>query len=340
LPELRIRDYRHVLAEVFTERLFTNCELNESGEIVKSSGVLTEIDIFSACLEAGRLNLIPNATVDALFRSTQYMEAGFVTEAGDLLLKRLENECRRIAFADPSHSSQQFLLFLDDGGKLRVRPFGTTGLGTLDEASMPNGPFCFRGGTFQISRTQADFTEGVIAELEDMINSLSASEQDFQMFFEQHPRLLAGLDFGVVHPHPILHKDDGGRLVPDFFLENVEAGTSALLDLKTPLKDVVVRRPNRVYFSQHIQNAISQLQYYREWFENAHNRSAIERKLKLSRKVFRPRIVLVAGRSTNFIDEIERIRLITNQRDGIDFWTYDDVLARAKRYQAFLRGET
>lgn len=340
LKELRIREYRGLLSEVFTERLFSGGGLNQSGELVRSTGLLTEVDMFAACLESGRLQLLPTPTVEALLgKDLALINAGFVTEEGDRVLEHIEAEARRIALVDPSHSSQQFLLFLDDNGKFRIRPFGATALGTLDESNMPHGPFIFRGNTFQVSRVHPDFTSDVLTELESLINSAVVTEHDFQAFFEKHPRLLAGLDFGTVHPHPILHRDEGGNLVPDFFLEKMDVGASALLDLKTPSQNLVVRRPNRVYFSQFVQNAIAQLQFYREWFEDHGNRSQIERTLGLSQRVFRPRLVLVAGRASHFQNEVERVRLVSNQRDEVDIWTFDDVLARARRYQEFLRGD-
>src|SRR5437762_9457151 len=51
---------------------------------------------------------------------------------------------------------------------------------------------------------------------------LDLPEKEFQQFFEANPHFLLTLgDYKRVHPQLILHEDDGGQLVPDFFLEKL-----------------------------------------------------------------------------------------------------------------------
>ncbi len=116
----------------------------------------------------------------------------------------------------------------------------------------------------------------VLFELENLLNYRGTVEKDFQHFFEQHPFLLTGLDFRKAHPQPLLYKDDGTSLIPDFFLEKLDNHWDTILDLKRPYEDMVVRRKNRVYFSQAIHNAAAQLRYYSEWFESPTNRKTFE----------------------------------------------------------------
>lgn len=184
------------------------------------------------------------------------------------------------------------------------------------------------------------FSADSIAEFEDLINSRNVLEQTFQNFFERHPEFLKSLDFEKIHPQPILYKDDGARLIPDFFLEQIDCGWHAIADLKRPYDNMVIRKKNRVYFAQRIQDAIAQLLYYKEWFEDPKHREEFERTQRLSTKVYRPKMVLIAGRSAHFIDDVERIRLLSAQDANLSLWTYDDVLRRAQRYKAFAQGCT
>ena len=115
-------------------------------------------------------------------------------------------------------------------------------------------------------------------------------------------------------------------------------GWHAIADLKRPYEHMIIRKKNRVYFSQWVQEAIAQLHYYKEWFESRKNRESFEQTQKLSTKVYRPKMVLIAGRNYNFIDEIERIRLLSDQDQDLTLWTYDDVLERAKKYRKFADG--
>ena len=190
----------------------------------------------------------------------------------------------------------------------------------------------FRGGVLQPLSAATLYSVDLIGQLEDMINSDKCSENDFQQFFESHPHLLIGIDFKEAHSQPVLYKDDGGRLIPDFFLEKIDSRWDAILDLKKPYESMVIRRPNRTYFKQWIQETISQLQYYREWFDSPLNRRQFEDTLNLDTKVFRPKMVIVAGRSHHFSDDVERMRLLSNQNRDLELWTYDDILCRAKRY--------
>ncbi|NJL29148.1 MAG: DUF4263 domain-containing protein [Thermoanaerobaculia bacterium] len=330
--------FSSLVRSLFTDQFLNFGQLNSSGKLVLDSGFLAETDLFISCLEAGRSGILPTRAAKTILDPLGMVDHGFVTNEGELLLEAMESDCRAIGAIDPSHSSQQFLLFLDEEGMFRVRPFGANAIGVMDEPRLPQGPFLFRGGTLQSYSAGGDFSLEVLAELEELINSERTRENDLQLYFKRNPEVLAGLDFGDVHSQPILFKDDGSKLIPDFFLEKVDPGWDAILDLKKPDVDIIVRRKNRNYFSQWIQNAIAQLQFYREWFENPSNCRDLEARLGLPGRIFRPKMILVAGRRSSFESEIERIRLVSNQSDRLEFWTYDDVLARARRYRDFLCG--
>lgn len=310
--------------------------MNSAGELVASTRLLTEVDLFAGALEAGRGALFASKVVKALLRPLDLVAANIVAPAGDALLDRMVKEIRQLGSVDPSHAQQQFILFLDEDGNFRIRPFGATALGRLAESRLPEGPFIFRGGSLQPLEARSEFDLGVIAEFESLVNSAKTSERDYQVFFERNPYFLSGLEYGRIHPHPILYKDDGRALIPDFFLEKMDGGWEGILDLKRSDKPLVIRKLNRTYFAQWVQEAISQLKFYREWFDGSKNRRAIERQLGLPRAVFRPKIVLVAGRKHHFQSEVERVRLMEDQGHDFTLWTYDDLLGRAKIYNDFI----
>ena len=130
------------------------------------------------------------------------------------------------------------------------RPFGATSLERLDSPNLPAGPFIVRGNLLEPVTQRTLYSEEAISELELLMNSGTAAESDFQRLFERWPILLTGLDYAQAHFQPILHRDEGGTLIPDFFLEKVEGGWDAIVDLKKPYDEMVVRRPNRIYFRQ------------------------------------------------------------------------------------------
>jgi len=329
-------NYKAILDDIFIQNFPFSHGLTVTGKKVQNSGLLTEVDIFVGTLEAARNRLFPNLTGEKILRAAGLYDGKYPDSSADDFLLGIELICSSIIDLDYSHSSQQFVVFLDDDGKLRLRPFGANVFGTLDELYLPKGPFVFRGDVIQPITSSLIFSEKVIGQLEEMMNSQVCSEQDFQKYFELHPQLLTGLNFSKAHPQPILFKDDGSKLIPDFFLEKIDSGWDAILDLKKPYDSMVIRRNNRVYFKQWVQEAIAQLQYYREWFDSSNNRGQFEETLKIKSKVFRPKMIIVAGRSYHFLDDVERMRLLSNQQSEIDIWTYDDLLKKGKRYKSLL----
>lgn len=103
-----------------------------------------------------------------------------------------------------------------------------------------------------------------------------------------------------------------------------------------PYDDLVVRRRNRTYFQQHVQNAIAQLRFYQEWFESPSNRRVFEERWQV--RTFRPKMVIVIGRKHHFLDDVERLRLVSGLADRLEVWTYDDLLGRARRMRSLFTG--
>ena len=334
----RLGRFKALLEGIFVSRFPFKSGLHKAGQGVLDSGVLTETDLFIGCLQAGRRSVLPNQTARALLEAAGLSADGDSTQASDRYLSKLEMLCKSVIATDKSHAEQQVVLYLDSKERIRLQIFGASAVGQLEDRLTKMGSFVFRGGVIQPAPRSSLFSHDAILRLEDLINSKTALERDFQQFFELHPEFLKTLDFSKVHAQPILYKDDGSRLIPDFFLEQADCGWHAIADLKRPHDDMVIRRKNRTYFSQWVQESIAQLQFYKEWFENSRNREIFEQTQKLSTKVYRPKMVLIAGRSSAFEDEVERIRLLSAQDPNLTLWTYDDVLRRAKTYRQFAEG--
>ena len=206
-------------------------------------------------------------------------------------------------------------------------------LSDFHQAHERSGSIIYRDGLLQpIDAVLPGVSTSAIDELESLINSVGAAERDFQVFFERNHFLLTGLDFKTAHAQPILYKDDGSKLIPDFFLEKMEGGWDAIVDLKRANGDLVVRRRNRTYFHHHVQNAIAQLRFYQEWFESPSNRRLFEEHWHV--QTFRPKMVIVIGRRHHFQGDVERLRLLSGLPDRLEVWTYDDLLTKARRFRS------
>lgn len=304
---------------------------------------LDELDLFLSLLEASVQGTEPNSLGGNLLKAAGIDEPSHVRayltkedlawQRCDDYLLRLCKEAKKIVKADPSHSLLQFALYLDDKRRIHVRPFG---VGTLSRVSGAHPldeeqKYIYRGGILQpITSVLPGLSEDILGQLEEMMESRHATEQDFQDFFRFHPELLTGLNFKKAHPQPILYQDEGSLLIPDFFLEKLSVGWDVILDLKKPYDEMVTRRKNRTYFKQHVQNAIAQLEFYKEWFDSPSNRRLFQEHYGVS--TFRPRMVIVIGRKHHFRDDVERVRLLDTLPQHLDIWTYDDLLQRAKRY--------
>lgn len=167
-----------------------------------------------------------------------------------------------------------------------------------------------------------------ILELEDLINSRSAKEEDFQRFFEIHPYFFRMWDYRDIYPHVYLTREDGGPLIPDFILVNPEMHKAMLLELKMPSTKVVTRKPNRVRFSSAIEEAKSQLLEYKDWFDDSYNRTKLKERVGM--EIYRPRMGVIIGSDQEFRSVIERQKLADRYSD-IEVVTYDDIVEFAQR---------
>ena len=179
------------------------------------------------------------------------------------------------------------------------------------------------------------FTQNSIEELEELINSSSAKEQEFQEFFERFPHFLRVGDHREVHPHVYLTREEDLDLIPDFILTNSEAHRATLLELKkaAPRTRLVRHTDNRIRFADAIMEARAQLLEYRDWFEQPKHRQLVKRKLGF--EIYRPRMMVIIGRSSEFSDGMERAKLDSTLPD-LNVMTYDDILRHATQRNAII----
>lgn len=163
-----------------------------------------------------------------------------------------------------------------------------------------------------------------LSELEQIVADDSGTEWRLQAFFNRHTEFLEALGYSRAIPHLRLREDvNDKKLVPDYILQLPGALGFDILDLKLPTTRVFAREPY-LRVSGEISKAIAQLRKYRAFFEIPKNRIAFERKYGL--EAFRPELVVVIGRSSQFRSHSERLE-VEEQMRGVRLLTYDDLIA-------------
>jgi hypothetical protein len=226
----------------------------------------------------------------------------------------------------------QYILTFDDKG-IRFRIVST--LGDYSQAT-ESGLWVPQRALLTHIDSYGFFTKDSIDELEALINNAEAKEQEFQEFFERHPGYLRQWDYREVHPHVYLQRSDMGPLIPDFILTNPEAQRAAIVELKRAgamVGRVVRHQDNRVRFADAVMEARAQLLQYRDWFDDHRHRDLIKNAMGL--EIYRPRMMVIIGRASDFRPGIERARLEDHNRD-IELITYDDILRYAKNRRAII----
>jgi hypothetical protein len=306
---------------------------------VKRTGLLSERALFGSLLRTMHRTIgckdIMGYASNILLGSSSGAVAR--TPENESRIQTLAERSQQLLTIDPSFSDNQWMLFLDEKGRLRVVPFGVFTVSRLPLSDTPETVSLVRTGIQQpLWSVDASFSTGVLEEFEDLLNTLSASEAEFQSFFEKHPEFLKGLDYRYIHPQMILSRDTGPEFRPDFILEPMASSFCDILDIKLPYEALVVRlrQFTRVRFRAAINEYVAQLTEYKRYFEDRMNREAFYRKYNLH--CYRPKCILVVGRRHHFRSDLERQEMKDVLPAGLEIWTYDDILARAKSYRELL----
>lgn len=183
--------------------------------------------------------------------------------------------------------------------------------------------------------TFGGFTQDEIEELEELLNSGSAREADFQRYLESHTHFFRKWDYREVHPHVYLAHGES-HLIPDFILTDRELQRAMILELKKADFRLTRRQPNRDRLTDAVMEARAQLFTYRDWFRESANR----RKLSdiVGMEIYEPRLAVVVGRSSDFIDALDRQKLQSTISD-VEIVTYDDIRLFANRRRLLVEGE-
>ena len=298
---------------------------NEAFECAIERGVLRLEDLIVGALETRTLddrfvttltapNDITTALLDASGRNWSLPLSPDVEELFRNLVGAFEASRRH----EPHLGDEQLLLHLDAKDQVRVRRSAFYSVSTAE--GLPGAAFAV---------TTSSKTEEPLEHLEYLVNRF-APEKEFQAFFERYPQFLLTMKSGWLEarPHLVIHRDEvEGGLIPDFVLERID-GFTDLLELKRPDTRIVVRKRNRHRLSLVINDAVAQLRTYAAALEDDAVRQEFTRAGRFLH--YRPRLVIVAGRSSAFTDGMDRRRLLSLLPAEVDLYTFDDVIERAR----------
>lgn len=168
--------------------------------------------------------------------------------------------------------------------------------------------------------------EIAIEEFEDLINSILASENDFQNFFKRNPQFILDENYHKAHSHVILDQENDRKLIPDFVLEPIKQNSFCdLLELKLPSSKIFVMKENRERYSSAIFEASAQLRTYSKYFDDRENREKFQQ-VYPHLKIYKPKLYIVIGRKNNEEPSIKRE--IENEFPNLLINNYDDLLER------------
>lgn len=189
-----------------------------------------------------------------------------------------------------------------------------------------------------------------IEEFETYLNAQPPlSEQDFQEFFENHPKWLFLLgeqyeDFRAQVPLPPvqLHQEialayepiDEKPLQPDFLLKRIGLDLWDVLDIKPSDCRMVVGRQSRRGFAAAVRDGVNQLRGYTDRLRQNEVRAYIKKKYQM--EVSEPVPMLLIGREFEF--KTERARSELRSSEGVRIYTYDD-LPRLAKHRALSLGQ-
>jgi hypothetical protein len=168
-----------------------------------------------------------------------------------------------------------------------------------------------------------------IDEFEEFLNDPNVKESAFQAFFERNTHFLKGIDYKSVLPHPVLERDHGDTLIPDFFLQPLNSELADVLDLKTPSANILVQQKNRLHLGHSVTEGIAQLREYRDYFEESKYRESIRNKYGIT--AYRPNTILVIGRSHTELSEEKIKQLMDTNPSYVKVISYDDLHLKMKR---------
>lgn len=245
---------------------------------------------------------------------------------------KVKRHARSLQSLEPNLEAQKYYLTYD-GDRFAIRPFDfvdVVPIPSTEDASRQQSYVC----RVNLTASTRFPLEQDIEQLEWLINKPDVSEDDVQRFLEAKKHFLLGAEYRELHSQLALMRDGDSLLKPDFFLERIDGSLADILDLKLPTTRVVVGKKQRRRFSSGVQEAMAQLRVYRQYFEDSKNRAKFHRRYGL--RAYKPRLLVVIGRSSEFSHDYERAALESEWIGGRVI-TYDDLLLRAKNRLEILK---
>lgn len=290
--------------------------------------VLDEQELVKQDISRIRTSVSSDASESYMFGSFFHM----IIDQKNLSLSMLEKEIKKIRYFEPHVENIQYYLSLE-GDKYVLSPFNFFNTYNLFHDDNMRDTRIYIANIQRPVKIPLFFREE-LEELNWLINRTETSEYELQKFFEKYPKFLLGTEYRELHSQVIMTSESGDTLIPDFIVERVGSNYCDILDLKKPNAKLLVGPRNRRGFSKNLTIALNQLREYRNYFENPRNREAFHKKYGLL--AYRPKIVVIIGRSRDFHCEIERMTILDEYKN-IQVMTYDDILERAKRMSIILK---
>ncbi|HEX5715987.1 MAG TPA: Shedu anti-phage system protein SduA domain-containing protein [Thermoanaerobaculia bacterium] len=318
LPSMTVRRQPSI------DALMWSLKAGEANKTLSSKKFLREL--LRYCVKRGDNVLGKPYTAGLIAELTGY---AFHDRFSDLPVYRDLSEALERPWEDDGAEDYQFALFsIED--RLYLRPVSVLGdyIQHHGEITRPH-----RALLTHFQGHFGGFSQVEIEQLDSLINSPSASELDFQRFFEAHSHFLRLWDHREVYPHVILRGDSDSAMIPDFILTDKALQRAAVLELKLPGPKLVRRQTNRDRFSALVMEARVQLIRYRNWFRSRTNRRSLVSQVGM--EIYEPQMIVVIGRSSEFVDDFDRQEISSMVRD-VQIVTYDDLVTFAARRVALL----
>jgi hypothetical protein len=245
-----------------------------------------------------------------------------------ITLEKIEDEIKRLHHFEPFIENIQFCLNIEQD-KITLTPFDFLNTYALFHDDRRKDERIYLANVQKPSQLPLFFHEE-IEELNWIINKSNVTEYDLQKFFETHQHFLLGSDYKNLHSQVVITNDTGDKMIPDFFVERIGSNYADIIDLKKPNDKLIVGSKNRRGFSASLSSALNQLREYRNYFEDHINREAFYNKYGF--RAYRPKIIVIMGRSRDYYNEIERVQILDEYKH-VQVVTYDDILERARKHQ-------
>lgn len=166
-------------------------------------------------------------------------------------------------------------------------------------------------------KNTSDNLKNEIEKLKLIVNNCKSKEHDFQQFFERNYWM-----FGVNYIRIAPQKKIGEKDIPDFLLERYD-GFHDILDLKLPIPNLFKKKGNKLHPRHELNDGCSQIEYYIGYA----NENVIKIRNEIRKKIYRPKGVLVIGRSNSL--EKDRLRQYNDDHPKVKIMTYDDIIQNA-----------